>query len=771
MIEFNSWENIAIVGKGGSSTVYKASLRNNREHFIAVKQIETDGLQKAQINGIKAEIETLQSLCHPNIVSYLGAHQRPNRIYILLEYADGGSLRQYYLKNGSLDAYQIALCLQQILCGLHYLHSNGLAHRDIKCANCLLTIGGTVKLADFGASKRFESDSIVSGLKGTPHWMVIFYCQRITRNYLFIFITIQAPEVIKGTQMTSGWMKADVWSLGCTVVELYTGRVPYAEYENPMTAMYKIASGEIPSIRGRRSSTAAITSDFVPVNTVVADPNEYDREAEKELLVFLRICCQVNPLDRPDAEHLLNHPFLSKSTLASPLLLTTDLMQSTLPTLNENLLSTEPREQSTVGAASSSPSIQMAFSSSNDGVEDVSLGDLLTPMVFPTRQSTLFRTLSLQDVHGSAVTDDSKSLNGINDIPTGVLSVHSSSETVAVFELNGSEKLSETVQFSTFTADQYPLRYINVHPSKQSMDSMVGVLSEKVDVSRDQESLIAPSASTVDRPLAPFSGEKLRLHNEDVVHVEKTAKQKQQGKPVSSSDLLMKKLGASSLAAVRKHASQELATIGLNQQTKGTNFQGVSHIPIRVSSVKDSKSLAPLSAPLKSVISEHDSVLTSLGNSLRSKSAASGSAGLALGLSPIPMTSSLAYSSNIPSVNSNNPTIHPLSIPTRRRLPVLGDTTCSLSQDAGRPAPITSSSNSLPPLRYHSAPAVARSHNLRVFALVGANISSDSGGNPIQSAPLPAPQLKSSNTQMFRHEEGSHRTSKDREFSNKQRIA
>lgn len=172
VIDFQAWENISVVGKGGSSTVYKAYLKENRERFIAVKQIETDGLQRTQINGIRAEIETLQSLSHPNIVSYLGAHQRPNRIYILLEYADGGSIRQYYQKVGPLDALQSASCLKQILCGLNYLHSNGLAHRDIKCANCLLSNNGIVKLADFGASKRFESDSIVSGLKGTPHWMV-----------------------------------------------------------------------------------------------------------------------------------------------------------------------------------------------------------------------------------------------------------------------------------------------------------------------------------------------------------------------------------------------------------------------------------------------------------------------------------------------------------------------------------------------------------------------------------------------------------------------
>lgn len=163
------WENVAIVGRGGSSTVYKALLKSGG--FVGVKQIEIDGLSKDQINGIKGEIETMKDLSHPNILPYLGTQQSPNRIFIFLEYADRGSLRQYYQRSGPLPEAQIIYCLRGILSGLSYLHDNCIAHRDIKCANCLLSSGGSVKLADFGASKRFESDSIVSGLKGTPHWM------------------------------------------------------------------------------------------------------------------------------------------------------------------------------------------------------------------------------------------------------------------------------------------------------------------------------------------------------------------------------------------------------------------------------------------------------------------------------------------------------------------------------------------------------------------------------------------------------------------------
>ena len=95
-------------------------------------------------------------------------------------------------------------------------------------ANLLLNSSGVMKLADFGASKKFDMDSLVSGLKGTPHWM--------------------APEVIKGTQMTDGWQKADIWSVGCTLVEILTAKIPYSCYDNPMTAMYHIANGQIPPI-------------------------------------------------------------------------------------------------------------------------------------------------------------------------------------------------------------------------------------------------------------------------------------------------------------------------------------------------------------------------------------------------------------------------------------------------------------------------------------------------------------------------------------------
>lgn len=252
---FADYETLRVVGKGGSSTVYKGKLQDGK--MVAIKQIDTDGLSNDQILNIKGEIDTMKTLSHSHIVSYLGTLEVPHKICIFLEYCDRGSLRQFYQRRGALTEPQAANCTRQLLKGLLYLHQNGIAHRDIKCANCLLTKGDKLKLADFGASKRFESDSVVSGLKGTPHWM--------------------APEVIKGTQMTTGWIKSDVWSVGCTVVEMMTAALPFAVYDNPMTAMYHIANGEQP-----------------PLNI----------EASEDLQQFIQACCAVDPEERPAVSDL-----------------------------------------------------------------------------------------------------------------------------------------------------------------------------------------------------------------------------------------------------------------------------------------------------------------------------------------------------------------------------------------------------------------------------------------------------------------------------------
>lgn len=161
-------------------------------------------------------------------------------------------------KFGTLSEDLVRNYTRQLLLGLEYLHNNGIAHRDIKAANVLIANDGVIKLADFGAAKRIarngvgalsmsgennksdEDDSAkiiemikqnegttdkgtlrsTRGVKGTPLWM--------------------APEVIKDTLAKNGWKKADIWSVGCTIIEMATGKPPWHQYSNAVTAMYHI---------------------------------------------------------------------------------------------------------------------------------------------------------------------------------------------------------------------------------------------------------------------------------------------------------------------------------------------------------------------------------------------------------------------------------------------------------------------------------------------------------------------------------------------------
>jgi len=108
------------------------------------------------------EIGMLERMDHENIVRYLGTQKEGSTLSIFLEYVPGGSIRQLLNRFGALDEAVIRVYTRQLLLGLEYLHSAGIAHRDIKAGNLLVTNDGTVKVADFGASKRMQMTSMKS---------------------------------------------------------------------------------------------------------------------------------------------------------------------------------------------------------------------------------------------------------------------------------------------------------------------------------------------------------------------------------------------------------------------------------------------------------------------------------------------------------------------------------------------------------------------------------------------------------------------------------
>ncbi|KAH9677715.1 protein kinase domain-containing protein [Citrus sinensis] len=187
--------------------------------------------------------------------------QVEDKLYIYLEYVSGGSIYKLLQDYGHFGEPAIRNYTQQILSGLAFLHSKHTVHRDIKGANILVDPNGRVKLADFGMAKHIAGQSCPLSFKGSPYWM--------------------APEVIKNSSGCN--LAVDIWSLGCTVLEMATTKPPWSQYEG-VAAMFKIGnSKELPTI-----------------------PDDLSDEGKD----FIRLCLQRNPLNRPTAAELLDHPFV-----------------------------------------------------------------------------------------------------------------------------------------------------------------------------------------------------------------------------------------------------------------------------------------------------------------------------------------------------------------------------------------------------------------------------------------------------------------------------
>lgn len=170
-----------------------------------------------------------------------------------------------------LTETQIAVVARDILKGLDYLHKMRKIHRDVKAGNILLTTKGDIKLADFGVSGQL-SDTMAKRLTliGTPFWM--------------------APEVI---QETGYDVKADIWSLGITAIEMAESKPPYADI-HPMRAIFLIPSRPPPTL---------------------SKPDNYSEDFRD----FIAKCLTKKPDDRPSASELLKHPFITKARTATEL--------------------------------------------------------------------------------------------------------------------------------------------------------------------------------------------------------------------------------------------------------------------------------------------------------------------------------------------------------------------------------------------------------------------------------------------------------------------
>ena len=158
---------------------------------MAVKKVEEFS---NDISTLENEIRLLEGLKHRNIVRYQGTEREGGCLCIFLEYVPGGSIKALIHKFSKLEDSVVRCYTRQILMGLEYLHNNGIAHRDIKGANCLVGNDGVIKLADFGASKPWRKEGTQKKeLTGTPLWMAPV---SLTLHSLFFSTLILFPSLL-----------------------------------------------------------------------------------------------------------------------------------------------------------------------------------------------------------------------------------------------------------------------------------------------------------------------------------------------------------------------------------------------------------------------------------------------------------------------------------------------------------------------------------------------------------------------------------------------
>ncbi|KAL7210469.1 hypothetical protein ACSBR1_031927 [Camellia fascicularis] len=221
------WRKGELIGCGAFGRVYMG-LNIDSGALLAIKQVSiasnsaSKEKTQAHIRELEEEVNLLENLSHPNIVRYLGTTREEALLNILLEIVPGGSISSLLGKFGSFPESVIRMYTKQLLLGVEYLHRNGIMHRDIKGANILVDNKGCIKLADFGASKKVVELATMTGaksMKGTPYWM--------------------APEVILQTGHS---FSADIWSVGCTIIEMATGKPPWSQQYQEVAALLHIGT-------------------------------------------------------------------------------------------------------------------------------------------------------------------------------------------------------------------------------------------------------------------------------------------------------------------------------------------------------------------------------------------------------------------------------------------------------------------------------------------------------------------------------------------------
>lgn len=204
MIIAERYEILGKIGSGGMADVYKAK-DHKLNRFVAVKVLKPEFREDTTfIRKFRSEAQAAAGLTHPNIVNVFDVGDDEGVYYIVMELIEGITLKEYISKKGKLSIKEATSIAIQVSMGLEAAHSHGIVHRDVKPQNIIISMDGKVKVTDFGIARAASSNTISSNVMGSVHY--------------------SSPEQVRGGYSDE---KSDIYSLGITMYEMVTGKVPF----------------------------------------------------------------------------------------------------------------------------------------------------------------------------------------------------------------------------------------------------------------------------------------------------------------------------------------------------------------------------------------------------------------------------------------------------------------------------------------------------------------------------------------------------------------